>query len=177
VSSGDRSDVSRIRGDLLYRALEEAGLADAHLGAAKPQVWAGMLADVPLFSKLGKRDLRRVASAAQVARVAAGQVIVREGFSAEAFYVLLTGAAAVRHDAEKASELARGDVFGELGLLDGAPRTASVVATRESWVMKLPRREFLVLLDSEPSITRGLLEGMVERVRTLESRLAARPQA
>jgi CRP-like cAMP-binding protein len=41
--------------------------------------------------------------------------------------------------------------------------------------MKLPRRDFLALLDNQPSITRGLLEGMVERVRTLEAQLHARP--
>jgi CRP-like cAMP-binding protein len=172
MSDSGRSEVSRVRGDLLYAALEEAGFADAHLAKAKPQVWAAILAEVPLLSKLGKRDLHRIASASLVARVSPGQVIVREGFSAEAFYVLLTGAAAVRRDGADIARLARGDVFGELGLIDGAPRTASVVATTDSWTMKLPRRAFLDLIEREPTITRGLLEAMVERVRSLEAQLA-----
>jgi CRP/FNR family transcriptional regulator, cyclic AMP receptor protein len=172
-----RSDVSRVRGDLLHQALAESGFADAHLAKAKPQVWAGILAEVPLFSRLHRRDLRRIAEAAQVARVSGGQVMVREGFSAEAFYVLLTGTATVRRPDGGEVTLGRGDFFGELGLLDAAPRTASVVASTDLWVMKLPRRSFFELIDREPGIARGLLETLASRLRRHETTAAAPPSS
>jgi CRP/FNR family transcriptional regulator, cyclic AMP receptor protein len=167
-----RSEASQIRGRLLEDALAEAGFGNPQLGDAKPEAWANLLGDVPLFAELGKRHLRRIAKTAKVARVSAGQVVVREGFSAEAFYVLLTGQATVHRGGIDIAELHRGDYFGELGLLDGAPRTASVLASTDLWAVRLPRDRFLALLDDEPSITRGILATLVERLRRLESERA-----
>jgi signal-transduction protein with cAMP-binding, CBS, and nucleotidyltransferase domain len=165
---GRPSDVTQVRAAILYRALEEEGFADAHLGKANPRLLAGILAEVPLFSRLSSRHLRRIADVAQVARVSGGQVIVREGFSAEGFYVLLTGSATVSQEGTRFRKLQRGDFFGELGLLDGAPRTATVTAETEGWVMKLSRQAFSDLLDREPAIARRLLETLAGRTRRVE---------
>jgi len=126
-----------------------------------------ILRDVPLFARLGKRDLRRVADAAQVTRFEAQEHVVREGFSAEGFFVVLTGRVVVRRAERDDRQLARGEWFGELGLLDGAPRTASVVTETEAWLMKLARADFLALLDHHASIGRGVAEGLAARLRTL----------
>jgi CRP-like cAMP-binding protein len=106
---------------------------------------------------------------AKIAHVSGGQFMVREGFSAEAFYVLLTGRATVVRGGAADIRLSRGDFFGELGLLDGKDRTASVVADTDVWAARLPRDSFLDLLDHQPSIARGLLAAMAERLRRLES--------
>jgi CRP-like cAMP-binding protein len=162
-------DTTQVRERILREALAEAEFANPHLGAAKPATWAHLLGNVPLFAQLRKRDLRRIAGMAKIARVSAGQFIVREGFSAEAFYVLLTGEATVLRGDAADIGLSRGDFFGELGLLDGEDRTASVVADTDVWAARLPRDSFLDLLDHQPSIARGLLAAMAERLRRLES--------
>ena len=155
-------------GDSASHAAEGANL---DLGSARPEDWAHLLGDVSLFAHLGKRDLRRIAGAATIARVPAGKAIVREGFTAEAFYVLLTGRATVHRGGTPGAELRRGDFFGELGLIDGAPRTASVVADTDLWAARLPREQFFDLIDHKPAIARGLLVAMAERLRRVEAEL------
>jgi CRP/FNR family transcriptional regulator, cyclic AMP receptor protein len=167
--SGGRSDVSQIRARTLSQAAAEAGFKDTHLAETRPETWASILAEVPLFSSLGARDHLRIAKAAKVARVSAGQYICREGFSAEAFYVLLTGRAVVERDGGRVT-LTRGDFFGELGLIDGAPRTANVVAETDLWTARLPKDAFAALVDREPAIARGIMKALVARIRRLEAR-------
>jgi CRP-like cAMP-binding protein len=128
------------------------------------------LASVPLFAALGKRELRKVAGAATVAHVPAGQHIVREGFTAEAFYIILEGRAHATGTPEP-SRLGPGDHCGELGLLDGSPRSASILAETDVAAVKLPRREFLDLVDRHGEIARTLLADLAARVRRLEAAL------
>lgn len=149
----------------------------AALGEVRPEAGRTYCVMSPLFADLGKRDLGTIARAAKVARVPAGQMIVREGFSAEAFCVLLTGRATVHRDGIDIATLSRGDFLGELGLLDGTPRTASVVASTSLWAVRLPRERFLALLDDEPSITRGILATLAERLRRLKYKRAQSPPA
>jgi CRP/FNR family cyclic AMP-dependent transcriptional regulator len=127
---------------------------------------------VPLFAGLGKRHLRKIAGASTVAHVPAGQHIVREGFSAEAFYVVLEGEAVVS-GTPAISRLGAGDFCGELGLLDGSPRSASVMAETDVVAVRLPRKEFLDLVDHRPEIARALLADLATRVRRLETELRA----
>ena len=127
---------------------------------------------VPLFAGLGKRHLRKIAGASTVAHVPAGQHIVREGFSAEAFYIVLEGEAVVT-GTPAISRLGAGDFCGELGLLDGSPRSASVIAETDVVAVRLPRKEFLDLVDHRPEIARALLADLAVRVRRLETELRA----
>jgi len=126
------------------------------------------LGSVPLFAGLGKRNLRKVAGAATVAHIPAGQHVVREGFTAEAFYVLLDGEARVT-GTPVPTRLGAGDFCGELALLDGSPRSASVLAETEVAAVRLPRKEFLDLVDRRPEIARALLADLAARVRRLEA--------
>jgi CRP/FNR family cyclic AMP-dependent transcriptional regulator len=63
-----------------------------------------------------------------------------------------------------------GDYFGEMGLLDGEPRSATIAAEGELQVMKLPRRPFLKLLSQEPQIATAMMAELAARIRTLEKR-------
>ena len=128
------------------------------------------LASVPLFAGLGKRQLRKVAGTATVTHVPAGQHVVREGFTAEAFYVILEGEARVTGTPVQA-RLGAGDFCGELGLLDGSPRSAGVLAETDIAAVKLPRKEFLDLVDRHAEIARVLLADLAARVRRLEAAL------
>lgn len=125
---------------------------------------------VPLFAGLNKRHVRKIAGASTIARVPAGQHIVREGFSAEAFYVVLEGEAHVTGP-PTSTRLGPGDFCGELGLLDGSPRSASVRADTDVVAVRLPRKEFLDLVDHRPDIARALLADLAARVRRLEAAL------
>ena len=159
----------RVPEHVIDRALTEAGFGDAFAEPPKPKVWAGVLGEVPPFSQLAIRDLCRIAEAAKVVRAPAGRPIVRESFTAEGFYVLLTGSATVHRPGGQPVQLSRGDFFGELGLIDAAPRTATVVADTDLWLVKLPRDRFFELIDRRPTIARGLLEELARRIRRLES--------
>jgi CRP-like cAMP-binding protein len=168
-TSSGRSDISQIRARALTRAAVEAGFKDTHLAETHPETWAPILAEVPLFSGLGARDHLRIARATKVAHVSAGQYLCREGFSAEAFYVLLTGRAVVERGGGRRVILRRGDFFGELGLIDGAARTASVMAETDLWAARLRKDAFVALVDDEPTIARGIMEALVARIRRLEA--------
>ena len=128
------------------------------------------LASVPLFAGLGKRELKKVAGTATVAHVPAGQHVVREGFTAEAFYVILEGEAHATGMPVR-SHLGPGDFCGEMGLLDGSTRSASIVAETDVTAVKLPRKEFLDLVDRHSEIARALLADLAARVRRLETAL------
>jgi CRP-like cAMP-binding protein len=133
--------------------------------------WADVLAKLPLFSGVGKRRLRQIAEAAEFAEFAPGDTVVSTGAPANSFYVILSGEAkAVRKPA--ARTLGAGDYFGELGLLGGDTRSATVVATAELHVMRLPRRTFLELVE-ENGVALRIMSELGDRVRRLEQPPAA----
>src|SRR5262249_40308637 len=86
------------------------------------------LAEVPLFSHCSKRDLQEVARGTEVIEVPEGARIVSQGDAGDAFFVLLEGSAVVKRNDNKVGELLAGDYFGELAVLDPAPRNADVIA-------------------------------------------------
>ena len=156
-----------VRGELLYEAISRE-FADPQLARVKAETLAHMLREVPIFSRLDEHELSRVAERAQVARVSAGQVIVREGMSSEALYLLLTGSATEAGGGLPERELGRGAFFGELGLFDGALRPRTVTANRDLWLVRLSASTFQALLEDEPGIARSLLAALSDRVRRLQ---------
>jgi len=126
---------------------------------------AELLAGVPLFAELSARHLRRLASVASEARYKPGATIVQEGTAGEAFHVIVEGWARVVHHGKQIARMGPGDFFGEVALLDGAARTASVQAVTDLHTIRIYRREFLQLLQSEPTITMKVLAEIARRVR------------
>src|SRR5262245_30461086 len=88
--------------------------------------WAEVLAALPLFATMRKRQVRRLAKSVSVRDYEPGASIVQVGEAGDAFYLLLEGRAAV---AGKSRVLRPGDFFGEMALLDGGPRSATITAT------------------------------------------------
>lgn len=134
--------------------------------------WADVLVELPLFSRLKKRELRRLAALAEFKEFGPDDVIVQAGDAPDAFYLILSGRARVLVR-PRARQLRTGDYFGEMGLIDGEPRSATVVAVGNLQVMKLPRRPFLKLLGQEPGIAVAMLAELARRVRRLEKAPAA----
>lgn len=126
--------------------------------------------DIPLFRGLSKRQLKRVARLAELRRYLGNRPVVRAGTRGDAFYVILDGSAEVRTADGDTTHLQPGDYFGELALLDGAPRAATVSVEGELTTARIARSAFLKLLREEPVIAVGLLPGLVGIVRTLQEK-------
>jgi len=129
-----------------------------------------LLAGVPLFAGLSRPHLRRVARVAELVRYGAGRPVVRLGAKGSAIFVLAEGTVAVRRgpSGRTIATLGPGDFFGELALLDGLPRSASVVATSPVVAIRIDRAPFLKLLRDEPVIGVRVMEALAGRIRSLD---------
>jgi CRP-like cAMP-binding protein len=130
-----------------------------------PPEWFPVLARVPLFQALSKRHLRRIGRLAEMKRFKDGAQVVRAGGRGDAFYVILDGAAEVETPKRHKRKLSEGDYFGELALLDGAPRAATVTAMGVLTTARIGRTDFLQLVKEEPTVGVGLARGLVALVR------------
>ena len=135
-----------------------------------PQNWVTLvLAKVPLFGGLSKRDLQTVSGLVVVRQYADGVSVVRLGARADGMHVVLDGNALVQPAAGQERRLGPGDFFGELALIDGAPRAATVIADGQLTTVKIGRAGFRDLLGDEPLVAVGLLPGLVRIVRDLQA--------
>ncbi len=128
------------------------------------------LTNVPLFRSLSRRDLQRVARAADELNIEAGRVLMEQGQVGRECFVILDGTAAVRRKGRKVATLGPGDAAGELALLDKGPRTATVVAETPMTVLVIGSREFSGLLDEVPGLSKKLLVSLATRVRDLDAK-------
>jgi CRP-like cAMP-binding protein len=128
--------------------------------------WADVLAQVPLFEHVSARHLRKIAAVGAVVRFEAGAEIVRPGQAGDAFYVVLDGKGSVRLRGRKPPVTIRsGSYFGEMALLDGEPRSATVAAVTEMTCLRIGRTAFAKILRSEPSVSGALLRTLAARLR------------
>ena len=121
--------------------------------------------DSPLFSGLSKKELKAVARLMTPLTVPQGTVLTREGDPGREAMLISAGTARVERDGENVATLGPGELFGELALLTGAPRTATVTAETEVVVAALSRQEFATLLDTSPTLAQKILVGAVQRLR------------
>jgi CRP-like cAMP-binding protein len=126
------------------------------------------LKEVPLFEGCSQRQLRSVAKIARVFDVAADTVLTRAGESGDEFFLIIDGTARVDVSAEKHVPLHPGEFFGEMSLLDGGPRSATVIAGTPVRLLVISRRHFSVLLKEVPGLTQTLLITLSRRVRAAE---------
>jgi CRP/FNR family transcriptional regulator, cyclic AMP receptor protein len=132
-----------------------------------------MLRSVPLFKGLSQRELTEVLEAGREYEFAPGESIVEQGLEAMDFYVMLDGEARLQVPGGRTARLGPGDYFGEISLLDGGPRTASITAETRVLTLRLDRTRFIALLDRHGSIARKILAEMAARLRTAEGGLPA----
>jgi CRP-like cAMP-binding protein len=133
--------------------------------------WADVLADFPLFTDVAKRRLRKLAARATFAEYGRGDTVITKGAPGDSLYVILGGSARARGKAS-ARTLRVGDYFGELGVLDGVPRSATVDAIDELHVMKVPRQTFLELAQHEPAVSFRMVSTLGGQIRRLETQAA-----
>jgi len=144
------------------------------MAKGRPEV--ELISRVPLFDGLSRAHLGRVAALTEETTYNAGRVIVEKDSPGRAFYVIVDGTAKVVKGkivtARREAELGPGDFFGELALLDGERRAATVIATTQLTTVRIERNAFRRLLREEPELALKLLEGMAKRTRRI---LDARP--
>ena len=131
------------------------------------------LGEVSLFRACSKQDLRRIARLADANEVKEGEVLVREGQRGQELFVILSGRATVTRKGRKVATLGPGDYFGELAVLNPAPRTATVKATSPMEVLIVTSNHLSLLLQDVPLVARKLLVGMAGRLQEADSSVFA----
>jgi len=132
-----------------------------------------ILASASLFSELSRRDLKRLAAATITRAYKKGDLIVKQGELAVAFYLITKGHVNVAHGGEGDNQtvlasLGQGEFFGEMAILDSYPRSASVVAVEDTECLVLSRWDFLAELRSNPFIAVQMLPVLSRRIRKLQ---------
>jgi CRP/FNR family cyclic AMP-dependent transcriptional regulator len=132
------------------------------------------LRKVPLFSGLSRRQLDLIARQTDEVKVDAGRVVARQGTLGQEFLLIIDGSARVERDGTVIARLAAGDFFGEMALIDGKPRSASVIAETPIALLVADSRSFRSLLDTVPGLQRKILVGLCGRLRAADAALAER---
>ncbi len=130
------------------------------------------LRQVDLFSGLTDRGLKAIARAAAPVDHQAGREIVEQGGGHAGFHVIVEGRASVHVHGQHRRDLGPGDYFGEISLIDGKPRSATVRAETPLRTQSIVSWDFHQLLGAQPDLARALLVTLCARLRDAETDLA-----
>ncbi len=135
-----------------------------------------LLSEIELFSELNEGELQEVAAHAQIRKVPNDTTIFYEGDPADAVFVVVNGRVKVVTTSSDGKEfiltvLGAGQVFGEMGLLEAAPRSAAVITITEVELMVIKREDFDRLIESSPTISRKLMAILSRRLRRANSKM------
>jgi CRP/FNR family transcriptional regulator, cyclic AMP receptor protein len=126
------------------------------------------LSQVQLFSACSKPDLERIAALTTEIEVPAGTVLIREGDPGRECFVIIEGSATAAIPGGESRKMGAGECFGELALLDSAPRSATVTAETDMRLVVLTSREFSTLMDDHPGVRSKVLAAVATRIRRAE---------
>lgn len=126
------------------------------------------LAEIAIFSELSKRELKAVSRLMTELTIKEGATLTRQGEPGQEFMIISSGTAMVEIDGQTVAHLAAGEFLGELAVISGTPRTATVTATSPMIIEILNRREFMALLDESATLGRKILLGAVKRLQMNE---------
>jgi CRP/FNR family cyclic AMP-dependent transcriptional regulator len=130
-----------------------------------------VIASVPLFESLSKRHLKKIASLTSTVDFEAGDVVIQEGEPGDSFFVTVSGQARVLSGGKTLHRLIPGDHFGEISLLDGGMRSASVIAETPLSLLRLSRSPFLRMVRDDADLARALLASIARMVRRVDRSL------
>ena len=135
-----------------------------------------LLQSVPIFSDLSPADLNKIAERMIQRTYTKGQMILLEDDLGQTFFVIAEGSVKITRLSDDGREvilamLGESDFFGEMSLLDGAGRSANVVALESSEVLTLARNDFLEILEEYPKISISFLEELTQRIRKSDQQI------
>ena len=128
----------------------------------------------PLFGGMSKKELDLMVRQADHLRYPARHTVVREGPPGEEFWLVVEGELGVERGGETVAKLGPGDSFGELAVIDPAPRDATIVATTPVELLVIGRRRFWATLESSPTLMRKVIVGLAQRLRAADEADTAR---
>jgi CRP/FNR family transcriptional regulator, cyclic AMP receptor protein len=128
------------------------------------------LGSTDLFSSLSRRSLAAVAAGAKVIKHPAGQQLVTEGQEGVGFHLIVEGTVSVVVGGKPRAHMGAGQYFGEMSMIDGGPRSATVTTETPVTMIYLSAWNFRPILDAEPEIARALLLVLCARLRAAEKR-------
>ena len=129
-----------------------------------------LLRRVPLFAELDAGHLERLADEFSKRTFSAGDSIATEGEGGRTFFVIEDGQASVTVGGREVGMLGPGDSFGEIALIDRAPRSATITAQTDMTSYMLPIWSFRPIVEGSPEMLWKLLEGLAGRLRAAEAR-------
>lgn len=124
-----------------------------------------LLKQVPLFSQCTKKQLAAIANVADLIGVPASTELIREGALGREFMVIVEGTVDVKRKGRKINSLGPGDFIGEVALISGGPRNATVTTTRKTSLLALTDRQFWDLLKQVPELQSSVIKGLGERLQ------------
>ncbi|HET9720367.1 MAG TPA: cyclic nucleotide-binding domain-containing protein [Solirubrobacteraceae bacterium] len=127
-----------------------------------------LLGDVPLFSELGEADLEQVARLFKRRHFSAGETVTKEGSGGAAFFLIESGTAAVTVKGRERPAMGPGAHFGEVALIDGRERSATITATSDLVCYGLTYWDFQPLVRTNAAIAWGLLQSMTRLLRVAQ---------
>jgi CRP-like cAMP-binding protein len=125
-----------------------------------------VLRSVPLFQGMSDRSIQTIAELAFETSFPTGEALVREGEPGDRFLIIRNGSAVVDQGGRTLRQLGDGDFVGEISLIDGKPRSATVTATAPVEALCIDRAGFARLMDEFPSVRHDLLNALTQRVRS-----------
>lgn len=129
------------------------------------------LRNITIFSECSNKELKAISRLITQVHKRAGSDLTVEDTPGREFLIIVEGEATVRRKGKVIARLGPGDFFGELAVVAGVPRTATVTADTDMVLEALDRREFASLLDESPTLAKKILVGAVKRLHELEESL------
>ncbi|MGH2445583.1 MAG: cyclic nucleotide-binding domain-containing protein [Candidatus Limnocylindria bacterium] len=123
---------------------------------------------VPLFAHMGRHELERLGQLADEIEVGLDRILTEQGATGHEFFFVLDGRLLVLDGQKPIATLGPGDFFGEIALLDGRPRTATVRAEGISRLLVIGHREFHSLMDEFPEVRTAVLAAVADRLRRFD---------
>ena len=127
-----------------------------------------LLKQVPMFSNLSQRHLREIGKHADQVKVEQGRVLIQQEEKGGEFNFIVDGKARVEKNGKIIRQLSEGDFFGEISLVDGEPRTATVTAETDMILLVVNKTSFDHLLDKIPGLQRKILISLCKYIRRAE---------
>jgi pyruvate,water dikinase len=143
--------------------------ADAPPPGPPPRDPVAALGRVALFTDMDRRQVEQIARLLKERRFAKDQTVIMEGSGGSAFYLIDSGQATVSRKGAKVATLGPGDYFGEVALIDGGPRSATVTAATDLVCYGLTFWEFRPLVEGNGAIGWKLLQALAKRLRAVEA--------
>ena len=142
-------------------------------GPSSTFAWGNVLEDFALFRTLSSEQRQKAIGAMVRQDLVRGEILVGQGESSDSFFLVLHGALAVRRSGDSASiaELRAGELVGEIGFFASIPRTANVIAIRDTSVLVLTRAAYQRLAEDTPAIVEALLAALARRFARETARL------